>query len=439
MGSPKRSIGERIKTLRIAKGLSQAAFTEAGISTGYISLIEKGLRNPSHKALEKISSVLNVPISEFSSSGIQPLSKADEATIKMVETAISLKNFEEAVRLLESFSQVAKSDTDIVLLNAEVDVMVGNFLSASITLEELIPEILLEGSIAQKQRVLGLFAEANSRTGAKHLAVKKLHQVREQVLATNDTDSLDYLDLILASRYSELGDFGSANQILYEVDDRQKSHELVKDIWRVQWAKSNVAYDAGDFLQAEDFAESALNVYRLEHDGEIYDRLLLTKLEATVENLKATSTELEEVLIELDMLSRPDQNENSDSNTLDLDNALIRVKVLSRLGRDEEAMAISKGIILTGLAPIDCQSEFLLILTKCQFALGNYSEFEETWRDTISFVSKLEASEPNKRVAQKLLELALTVNDIGKAQVAMEISKKLSSSEVYNKLGYLQY
>jgi XRE family transcriptional regulator of biofilm formation len=57
-------IGKRVKQLRFEKGLSLNGLAErAGVAKSYLSKIERDIQsNPSIHFLEKISSVLNVPI-----------------------------------------------------------------------------------------------------------------------------------------------------------------------------------------------------------------------------------------------------------------------------------------------------------------------------------------------------------------------------------------
>jgi len=54
------TIGQRIKRLRLAKGLSQRQLASPGVSYAYISRIEAGGRNPSVKALRKLAEKLNI-------------------------------------------------------------------------------------------------------------------------------------------------------------------------------------------------------------------------------------------------------------------------------------------------------------------------------------------------------------------------------------------
>src|ERR671931_1843508 len=54
------SIGQRLRRLRLEKGLSQRDLAVPGVSYAYISRIEAGTRQPSVKALRKLAAKLGV-------------------------------------------------------------------------------------------------------------------------------------------------------------------------------------------------------------------------------------------------------------------------------------------------------------------------------------------------------------------------------------------
>lgn len=59
-------LGQKIKTLRKAKGLSQEKFAEkAELSQQHISRIEKGLTYPGVATLTKIAKVLSIPLDDL--------------------------------------------------------------------------------------------------------------------------------------------------------------------------------------------------------------------------------------------------------------------------------------------------------------------------------------------------------------------------------------
>ena len=59
-------IGNMIAMIRKKKGITKTELAEAtGINIGHLTHIEKGERNPSHKALYSICSALNIPFEEL--------------------------------------------------------------------------------------------------------------------------------------------------------------------------------------------------------------------------------------------------------------------------------------------------------------------------------------------------------------------------------------
>ena len=67
----KKQFGEKVKSLRLASGLSQEAFSDkCGFARSYMSRIERGQANPSLDAVEVLALALNVKVSvlfEYSS------------------------------------------------------------------------------------------------------------------------------------------------------------------------------------------------------------------------------------------------------------------------------------------------------------------------------------------------------------------------------------
>lgn len=62
----KQKLGARVKELRLNRGLSQEAFShECYLDRTYIASLENGKRNVSIKNIEKISSALNLTLTEF--------------------------------------------------------------------------------------------------------------------------------------------------------------------------------------------------------------------------------------------------------------------------------------------------------------------------------------------------------------------------------------
>jgi len=66
MSTLRSRFGERIRELRALKGLTQEELAEAvGVSTDFISLVERGKRAPSFENLERLAQVFELKVSEL--------------------------------------------------------------------------------------------------------------------------------------------------------------------------------------------------------------------------------------------------------------------------------------------------------------------------------------------------------------------------------------
>lgn len=99
-------IGERIKRLRTERGLSLSELADkAGVAKSYLSSIERQIqKNPSVQFLEKISSVLDVPVNDLlgqQTSNIDDLELDSDWTQLVVEAMNSGVSKEEFKKFLE--------------------------------------------------------------------------------------------------------------------------------------------------------------------------------------------------------------------------------------------------------------------------------------------------------------------------------------------------
>jgi transcriptional regulator with XRE-family HTH domain len=61
--SPAREMGKRLKKLREARGMSQAALAEkAELSRGYLIRLEAGRQDPTLGTLERLAEALDMPL-----------------------------------------------------------------------------------------------------------------------------------------------------------------------------------------------------------------------------------------------------------------------------------------------------------------------------------------------------------------------------------------
>ncbi|MCF8035316.1 MAG: helix-turn-helix domain-containing protein, partial [Desulfobacteraceae bacterium] len=101
------TLGPRVSSKRKEYRLTQEDLAKKiGISIGYVSQIENGLRNPSYSLLIKLSSALDVPISYFW--GIQDRNTREPST-QLIHAAVNFFTAEEKTKVIEYLHQLTGS------------------------------------------------------------------------------------------------------------------------------------------------------------------------------------------------------------------------------------------------------------------------------------------------------------------------------------------
>lgn len=86
----------KLRNARRKRGLTQSELAQlVGVTTNYISLIEKGKKNPSTKTLKKLALALDVPVSSF---------LEDNLRMELISIAEQY-DFTEIISALEWFKQ----------------------------------------------------------------------------------------------------------------------------------------------------------------------------------------------------------------------------------------------------------------------------------------------------------------------------------------------
>lgn len=429
------TIGAQLKALRKDKGLRQSDFQQIGISAGYISLIEQGLRTPSRKVIEKIAQALGVKPEEFSNLPISPLSMKDLASINQLSSAIELGKLDEAAAKLRALGAKARTSISGILLECTLDIAQGNYLATSILLEDSFDEILRNGSFKEKIRALGLYGEASSRLGLRLEAILKLIKIRDSIDKNGDPATYSYICLALAARMSEIGEFGSAHKLILASETSTEGEETKDICWRRHWAESNYWFDQGFYEKAAEFAEKAIALHSLMTGERKNPRLQLTKYEAlALQNIdrKAAAQALDELRIEKLEFAKV----NGEQDPLLGDFVILEIQFLGKIGETSEASKILDRLIQGNWMSPELHSRAVLL--KFEFAIEGKGQFDlgEAFEN---LVNMLKTTNPTQLMSRKLGLLAVKALDNSEFEIGKYLTKQaaLIYQPLYNELAYL--
>src|SRR2546421_4553584 len=96
------TIGQRLKRLRLDRGLSQRELAAPGVSYAYISRIEAGTRQPSVKALRKLAAKLGVSADYLETGSDLDPSATRELRLADLELAIRLGGVDGAQQAVDA-------------------------------------------------------------------------------------------------------------------------------------------------------------------------------------------------------------------------------------------------------------------------------------------------------------------------------------------------
>jgi transcriptional regulator with XRE-family HTH domain len=102
-GEASRSkVGERIRARREELGLSQAGLAGSGVSSTYVSLVERGKRNPSAKALRALAPFLGVSVHWLETGETDPAEELAQIVLSHLGDELTPLSRQLARRVLES-------------------------------------------------------------------------------------------------------------------------------------------------------------------------------------------------------------------------------------------------------------------------------------------------------------------------------------------------
>ena len=236
------SIGQRLRRLRLERGLSQRELASQGVSYAYISRIEAGARRPSVKALRQLARKLGVSV-EYLETG-SDLRDVDERELRLADVELELRlakdpqASEEALH--EILEQAVAAGDGASALRARVALglaaaAAGDNRAAIERLEPAVDSDLL--SPARRPDVFATLGQSYAASGDPARAValfeRCLEQVRDEAPedAANEVRFATYLSYAL----SDAGDLPRAESVLHDAlpraDEIADAYTRVRLYW----------------------------------------------------------------------------------------------------------------------------------------------------------------------------------------------------------------
>jgi transcriptional regulator with XRE-family HTH domain len=225
------TVGERLKRLRLERGLSQRELAAPGVSYAYISRIEAGTRQPSVKALRRLAAKLNVSPDYLETGSDVGPEDARELRLSDAELRLRLEGSSDAEESVAAVLEEALRDGDSVSA-ARARIALGFAAAQAGRYQEAVER--LQAAIAEhrpsaleRHDIYATLGQAYAQMGRADRAVAVFENCLDEVTAAAPEDTALQVRYATALSYalSDIGNLGRAEEVLQDALTRAREHE----------------------------------------------------------------------------------------------------------------------------------------------------------------------------------------------------------------------
>ena len=390
------TIGQRLKRLRLERGLSQRELAAPGVSYAYISRIEAGTRQPSVKALRRLAAKLGVT-ADYLETG----SDLDEAAVRELQLA----DLELAVRLGETDG--AEEGLRALADDAAAANDRRSFLRASVMLAALAQDRgrnvdavkLLETALRDEPfdpyglaDIYAQLARTYVGAGKPYAAVELFERCLDEVEDGGDPALEARYATALSYALSDVGDTARAEEVVRRALDKAVDIEDPYMRVRLYWSMARLAHHEGRSNTALEHVRKAITLLQLTDDT-----LHLARANLLAANISLVRDDAESAASYLDQAEQLFGGNPATEDLLELRIRRARIAVLREQGQTAVTLA-RQAIELAGDDnPIDAGTAFSVLA------------------DALALVSEIQGAEEAYRRAVDVLEEHAQLRDASAA------------------------
>lgn len=261
----KLTLGQKIRELRIRKGLTQSELSEGLVTPSMISQIESDKANPSHQLLNSIAEKLETPI-EYFLTDVE--SQLEKISAYHVAHAIMLKgDFKQAIDLLSKIKEAPS--TQISMADIKFDLAYCYLNTNELEQANELFEECLELAITGKDsiRMVTIMNQLGAVTFKQRNYPIAIHYWKKAYdLAKKETDIDPYLFGEIANGigmvHSQFGEWEQAKEYFEEASQLFKGSQDIRQIADVYVELAKTYRNTGDYDRAMHFSQSAAALYQ---------------------------------------------------------------------------------------------------------------------------------------------------------------------------------
>jgi transcriptional regulator with XRE-family HTH domain len=346
------TIGQRLKRLRLERGLSQRDLAAPGVSYAYISRIEAGTREPSVKALRKLAATLGVSADFLETGSSLGSAEARELRLVDLELAVRLGDWDDLEAPLEGLlteasvagDRTAASRARVALAAISQDrgefERTASLLEAALDGEPFLPVDHFD--------IYANLGRAYAAAGRPQQAAELFERCIEGVEQTSDVTLGVRYATLLSYALSDMGQLARAEAVveraLEQARDTQDPYMRV----RLYWSLARLAHAEGREAVALTNARKAIALLQATDDSFHLARAHLLAAGITLAREDADAAESH-----LDNAERLLGGSPSVQDTAEM--TILRSRIATLRGAAELAVALARDALalVQGSAPTD--------------------------------------------------------------------------------------
>jgi transcriptional regulator with XRE-family HTH domain len=264
------TIGQRLKRLRLERGLSQRELAAPGVSYAYISRIEAGTRQPSVKALRRLAGKLGVTADYLETGADLDAGSQRELRLSDFELAVRLGETEGAeAGLREIVAESVEAGDRASVVRASVTLAAlaqerGNHPEAVRLLEEaLVGEVF--DPVANVD-IYSQLARAYAAAGKATAAVELFDRCLAELDGADDPALEARYATLMSYALGDMGDLARAEAVVQRAIDRAKDVDDPYTRVRLYWSMARLAQVEGRTTVALANVRKAIALLQLTDD-----------------------------------------------------------------------------------------------------------------------------------------------------------------------------
>ena len=275
-----RALGGRLKAARVSRGITQSALAGDGISSGYVSRIESGVRRPTLKVLTELARRLDKPVDQLLR-GVSS-TEYDEIRLGLDYAELALENGEGEEAERHARDALTRAElASLEQFQSRGHYLLGRAYETLGRLDDAVRE--LEHAVASDSTVLAIRAgialtRCHRNLGDLTLAIEVGERIQATLpaLGLDRTDEAVQLAMTVASGYIDRGDLSKAARLCADVMRHAEEWASPAARSAAYWSASVALSERGQIQDAVALATRALALQGEGNDTRNLARLRLS-------------------------------------------------------------------------------------------------------------------------------------------------------------------